>query len=372
MKTEVIKIESERIDLGAIKKTAGLIDQGNLVAFPTETVYGIACRVSSDSLKKLSAIKNREADKYYTLHIDKKEKVNEFVPEMGMRGRKLIKKAWPGPLTIVFELEPQEIAKQSQRIEKEVFNNLYKDNSIGIRCPDHPVASMLLSYTNHPVVAPSANPAGSPPATSAEEAIEYLKGKIPLILDAGSCKYKKSSTVVKTGSAGITILREGVFSQKDIKAMSLVKFLFVCTGNSCRSPMAAGIFGKYLAEKLKCNVDRLEEMGYKIYSAGTMGIWGIPASAEAVKACAAKGVDISSHSSAGLTDQLIEECDVIYTMTASHRRQIIEMAPKASEKCLMLSEFDIPDPIGQEQQIYEQCAFLIEEAVKERVRELKL
>ena len=372
MKTEIVEINTERININDIKKAAKLIDEGNLVAFPTETVYGIACRVNNDSLQKLSTVKNRVSDKYYTLHIDKPEKVRQFVPTTGLRAGKLIQKAWPGPLTIVFELEQAELEKQKQKIDREVFENLYADNSIGVRCPNHPVASILLSYTNFPVVAPSANLTDQPPATDAQQVIESLRGKIPLILDAGPCKYKKSSTVVKIGLAETTILREGVFSQKDVKEMSQIKFLFVCTGNSCRSPMAEGLFQKYLAEKLKCNVDQLEKMGYKTCSAGTMGISGVPASAEAVNACAAKGVDIRNHISTGLTKEIIEDCDLIYVMTSSHRLQVIEIAPQASAKCLMLAEVDIPDPIGQEQQIYNFCAEIIEKAVKERIRELKL
>ena len=372
MKTEIVEINIENIDINKIKKAARLIDEGNLVAFPTETVYGIASRVWRDSLQKLNTIKNRTADKYYTLHIDKPEKINEFVPTLGLRAKKLIQKAWPGPVTIVFQLEQSEIEKQKQRIDKEVFENLYVDNSIGVRCPDHPVASTLLSYTNFPVVAPSANLSGRLPATDAKQIIESLEGKIPLILDAGPCKYKKSSTVAKISSGNIAILREGVFSQKDIEDMSQVKFLFVCTGNSCRSPMAEGLFRKYLAEKLNCNVDQIEKMGYKTISAGTMGIWGLPASAEAVKACAAKGVDIANHLSTGLTKELIEDCDLIYVMTASHCQQVVEMVPQSSEKCLMFSEADIADPIGQSREIYDECAEKIEKAVKERIRELKL
>jgi protein-tyrosine-phosphatase len=113
-------------------------------------------------------------------------------------------------------------------------------------------------------------------------------------------------------------------------------------------------------------------MGYKTYSAGTMGISGLPASAEAVKACAAKGVDIRNHTSTGLTKEIIEDCDLIYVMTSSHRLQVVDIAPQASEKCLMLAETDIPDPIGQGQQIYNACAERIEKAVKERIRELEL
>ena len=372
MKTEIFKINPDKIDNGLIQKAAALIDQGNLVAFPTETVYGIACRVCNDSLEKLNTVKNRTADKYYTLHIDNPQKISEFVPQISLRAKKLIQNAWPGPLTIVFELEQPDIEKQKERLEKEVFDNLYKDNSIGVRCPDHLIASLLLSYTHYPVVGPSANLTGESPATDAKQVIEGLQGKIPLILDAGPCKYKKSSTVIKISQKGITMLREGVFSQNQIKEMLQLNFLFVCTGNSCRSPMAEGMFREFLAEKLNCNIDQLEQIGFNIYSAGTMGISGMPASAEAIKVCAAKGIDIKDHVSKALTEQMIAESDVIYVMTRSHYKQVLEMVPQASEKCFLLAEEDIYDPIGQGLQVYKQCGEIIEKAVKQRISELKL
>jgi L-threonylcarbamoyladenylate synthase len=372
MRTEITEFEIDKIDLPKIKKAARLIDDGNLVAFPTETVYGIASRVANDSLKLLSKVKNRTPDKYYALHIDKPEKIDQFVPSIGLRAKKLVQKALPGPLTIVFQLQPEDIEIQRQKIDKEVFDNLYLNNSIGIRCPDHPVASKLLSCTKFPVVAPSANLTGQPPAVDAQQVFDSLNGKIPLILDGGPCKYKKNSTVAKITSRDITVLREGVFTQNDIEKMSQLNFLFVCTGNSCRSPMAEGIFRKFLAEKLNCNVDQLEKIGYKTYSAGTMGIFGMQASIEAVKACAAKDVDITKHKSTGLTKGLIEDCDLIFTMTASHRREVIAIEPDALEKCFTLADTDIADPIGQGQKEYNACAKIIEMAVKERIGKLKL
>ncbi|RKY24856.1 MAG: threonylcarbamoyl-AMP synthase [Planctomycetota bacterium] len=371
MQTKVIKIDAERIDASKIKDSASLIDSGGLVAFPTETVYGIACRVESASLTKLDKLKGRNPDKRYTLHLGWKTDLKKYLPTVGLRAEKLIRNGWPGPLTIVFELDAADIKKQQNHLDKETFKILYKDNSIGIRCPANSIAALLLRETRWPVVAPSANTAGRKPAINAEQVLAQLSGQIELLLDAGPCQYKKSSTVVKIGKKGLEILRPGVYSQAELEAMSQVKFLFVCTGNTCRSPMAEGMFRRYLAEKLKCNVDYLDKMGYKVCSAGTMGITGLPASAEAVAACAAKGIDIKAHSSTALTQQLVEECDYIFAMSKMHCERIDALSSGAVNRCVLLEEGrDIPDPIGQPQRVYNNCAERIEKAVKKRVSEL--
>ena len=262
MHTKVVKLNAGEPDTAEIKAAADLVDAGGLVAFPTETVYGIACRVKTDSLNKLDNLKNRAPDKYYTLHISPKTGLEKYVPIIGLRAQKLIENAWPGPLTVVFELDGQDIEKQRSRLEKEVFENLYKNNSIGIRCPEDPVASTLLQMVHNPVVAPSANITGQKPAVNAEQVLAQFSGQVELLLDAGPCKYKKSSTVAKIGKSGLQILRPGVYTEQELEEMSKVKFLFVCTGNTCRSPMAEGMFKKYLAEKLGFEVDRLEKKGY--------------------------------------------------------------------------------------------------------------
>ncbi len=373
METQILKINASEPDLGKVKKAAELIDNGELVAFPTETVYGIACGVRNDSLAKLNELKNRTSDKFYTLHIASKKEVEKYVPTISLKAQKLIKSAWPGPLTIVFELSAFDIDTQKNLLEKEVFENLYKDNSIGIRCPDNPIASMLLNETNSPVVAPSANITGQSPPADAQQVLSNLSGRIAMLIDGGTCEYKKCSTVVKIGKQKFQILREGVYSQADIENLLQVKFLFVCTGNSCRSPMAAGIFGKHLAEKLQCDLDQLEEMGYKISSAGTMGINGMSASTEAVNACKAKGVDIEQHRSNTLSQKAIEESDFIFVMSRIHSEQVIALVPKAVKKCRLLAKkTEIADPIGQSQETYNNCADIIEKAVKERISELNI
>ena len=167
MKTEIIKLTSEKPDIEVLKKAAKVLDTGGLVAFPTETVYGIACPAQPDAISRLDQLKDRAEEKYYTLHIAQKDQVGKYLPKIPLRGKKLISNAWPGPVTIVFELSPEQVEKQKQIIGDETFNILYKDNTIGIRCPDNEIASRLLSLTKQPIVAPSANLAGKKPAKDA-------------------------------------------------------------------------------------------------------------------------------------------------------------------------------------------------------------
>ncbi len=373
MDTKIAKVDTGRPDSEIIAEAAQIIDAGGLVAFPTETVYGIACRAKNDALARLSAIKDRTAEKYYTLHIGRKSDVAKYVPGIGLRARKLIDKAWPGPVTIVFELDSGDLEKQRNSLEPEVFDNLYKDSSIGIRCPDNAVASALLQAASTAVVAPSANITGQNPAVDGREVIAQLSGKIDLLLDAGECKYKQSSTVAKIGKRRLQVLREGVYSKSQLEQMSMVKFLFVCSGNTCRSPMAEGLFKRYWSEKLECTIDQLEEMGYKMLSAGTLGFVDTPASVESVAACQAKGVDISGHRSQALSSELIEDSDFIFVMTESHRHRIVGMCPASANKCQLLAvDKDVPDPIGQSQEVYNSCADMIETAVQHRISELEV
>jgi L-threonylcarbamoyladenylate synthase len=373
MHTKVIKLDAAKANISKIKEAAATVDAGGLVAFPTETVYGIACRVRQDSLNKLEELKGNRHEKHYTLHISQKHEVTKYVPTIGLRAKKLIKNAWPGPLTIVFPLNEQDLHKQQRDLKREVFDGLYKNSSIGIRCPDNPIASILLRLTHHPVVAPSANITGENPAVEPEQVLEGLSDRIEVLLDAGPCRYKKSSTVVKAGTKELEILRPGVYSQSELEELSTISFLFVCTGNTCRSAMAEGICRKYLAEKLECNVDDLGKIGYKVSSAGIMDLAGAPASREAMAACEALGIDIKAHRSKVLTQQLIQESDFVFAMEQIHCNHITALCPDVQSKCMLLAKNnDIVDPICQGQDVFNDCAALIEKAVKKRIDELVL
>jgi protein-tyrosine phosphatase len=135
--------------------------------------------------------------------------------------------------------------------------------------------------------------------------------------------------------------------------------------------MAEGLFRKHLAEKVGCGIDELETKGYKVLSAGTMDMAGAPASAEAVMACAAKGVDLTHHVSRPVTRALVDASDFIFGMTRSHCEQVHFLSAEAESKCQPLArDGDIPDPIGRPQEYFDRCADRIEAAVKTRLSEL--
>ena len=357
MKTEILKICAPD-DSRAVQKAAKLLDSGSLVAFPTETVYGIGCKVDKHTFDRLDEVKGRQPDKRYTLHIGSREQLNKYIPSMSSKARKLVRNAFPGPVTIVFELDDEALSQVKQNLPKGVFELLYADGTLGVRYPACPVTAAILAAAQCPIVAPSANPAGLAPATTANEVFGYFEGEIESIVEIPDFEtdFKQSSTVVKIGKRDIQILREGAVPASRIREWATIRFLFVCTGNTCRSPMAAGFCRKYIADNLSCQVDELEHFGYIIDSAGVAACEGIPASHHAIEVCRAEKIDLSCHQSRQLMLEDIEQSDMIFTMSRHHRDSVIQSLPSASGRCFVLDEAaDILDPIGSNVGVYQNC-----------------
>ena len=164
-------------------------------------------------------------------------------------------------------------------------------------------------------------------------------------------------TMVRFFDVEYEVEEEGVVSKNLMSRLSGEVFLFVCTGNTCRSPMAEGLFRKMLADRLDCGEEDLIDRGYAVLSAGLAASRGSGASPEAVELLRRDGIDISGHLSQPLTEELILHADRIFTMTRQHRQAILASFPELTDRVRTLSSrnSDISDPIGGGMEMYQDC-----------------
>lgn len=195
------------------------------------------------------------------------------------------------------------------------------------------------------------------------------------IADAGVVQRVGGTTFVRMGADTErvwTVVREGAVSESLLRRLDCTTIVFVCTGNTCRSPMAAGMFRSLLAERLECPVEKLSNAGFAVQSAGLSAGSGSPASLEAVRLLAQRGVDLTDHRSQPLTDALFDTADRVWTMTNSHLEAIRRVRPDASEKCDLLDPegADVADPFGGGPEEYAECFEQIEALLHTRLDEL--
>ena len=187
-------------DPAALAEAAAVLRQGGLVAFPTETVYGLGADATNPkAMERLNQVKGRPPEKPYSLHLYSPEQMRPYVASMPASAAKLIERFWPGPLTVVV---PGRDGK-----------------TVGFRLPDHPVARAFLQACGVPVAAPSANRSGSPPPTDANEVLIALDGAVDCLLDAGPTRFGRESTVVEVVDNRVEIRREGAISKDAVFAL---------------------------------------------------------------------------------------------------------------------------------------------------------
>jgi protein-tyrosine phosphatase len=204
--------------------------------------------------------------------------------------------------------------------------------------------------------------------------VSALGEQVDLVLDDGRSRFGQASSVVKVDDRGFEVLRSGVVSEQTLRRLSNLFILFVCTGNTCRSPMAEAMCRKLLADRLGCRADELEERGVLVMSAGLSAYLGGRPAAEAVEVMQSIGADLTQHESQPLTAQLVRHADIIWTMTRSHRQAILAQWPGAASRCelLCLDMRDVPDPIGGPIELYQRCAEQIKAELEGRLKQLEL
>ncbi|RMG20890.1 MAG: threonylcarbamoyl-AMP synthase [Methanobacteriota archaeon] len=189
-----------------LQEAAELIRKGEIVAFPTETVYGLgADATNAKAIEKIFMAKERPSDNPLIVHVVGMDMLKKCVDDLPEIAKQLIDKFWPGPLTLVL--------KRSEYISDMVTKGL---DTVAIRSPNHPVAQALITLSQRPIAAPSANLSGRPSPTSASHVIEDLEGRIPLVIDGGATQVGVESTVISLVSHPPTLLRPGGITKEQL------------------------------------------------------------------------------------------------------------------------------------------------------------
>ncbi|MEO0185177.1 MAG: L-threonylcarbamoyladenylate synthase [candidate division WOR-3 bacterium] len=351
----IIKISD---DIELYRKIGEIINRKGIVCLPTDTIYGIAVDgTSPDAIKQLAGLKRRDK-KPFTFFISRSLLENYVI----LSKRKIVDYFIPGPLTVILKKNPE------ARLAADGDN-------IGFRIPDFNFVINFLDYHKKPIAVTSANISGDPEFHEPQEIADRFP-EIEAIVDAGPL-YGKPSTVldltvpipVVSRKGAIPILQIEKIYGRRIKLDPSLKFnlLFVCSGNSCRSPMAEGI--------IKTMVD---QNYVQVKSGGTAAMDGLPASENARQVVKEFGGDISNHRTRYLTKEMIDEADLVLVMEYKHYETVLDLVPDATIKTFLLKEYkrrtkynEVSDPVGKDLETYRNTALEMYPSLKFVAEDIK-
>lgn len=335
--------------------------EGQLIGLPTETLYvAAACSSHASAGGAVRDLAQSLQMEKCVLAVKGPHEALDYLSDPGPMGRKLFRRFWPGPvtLTVASERAGGLIGSLPEASRKALLDS----ETFALRAPGGDLASAVLRLLPAPLLFSDETTRSGAGFSSAAALAAAAGDRLALVVDAGPCRYDAPTSEVRLTAEGWRLAREGVVTRRMLERLAGNLYVFVCTGNTCRSPMAEGLFRKLLAERLTCGEDELVDRGYVVASAGVSAGMGSPPSPEAVEVLQDRGVDLREHESQPVTPQLLSQADRIFTMTRGHRDVLLREFPDAAPRVSLLARdgTDVPDPIGAPLDEYRDCAERIE------------
>ncbi len=372
----------------AIARAAKALAASQPVIFPTETVYGVAVNAASrPALERFAALPRPGMPPHpskpwlgrppWTWHAPSVAAVESAIPLFRPIHRRLLDTLAPGPVRFVFELSEADATAAAQKIgavpdalagQSKAGPNL--GWTIAVRVPRHEVAAAVLAQVPGPVIVERLSRFGWGDHPCVPGLIESAAAAgIDAVIDDGPGDERRSSTSIALHPGGYRVLEVGAVSERAVKRAATRMLLFVCTGNTCRSPMAAAAAQHLLAAERDLTASGIETVAG---SAGVAASDGQPMTPEAVAALADLGIAARPNRSRQLNRPMIDEAEVIYVMTGSHREAVLSIDRGAASKIVLLDPAgkDIPDPYGGPPAVYASAAKRIIDVVRRRLTEL--
>lgn len=347
------RISLEKTEGNSIRTAAEVLRTGGIVAFPTETVYGLCVDGNNaGAVEKLYALKGRDAGKACAHLLGDLRQASQLVNLLPDAADRLVRSFWPGPLTLVVP------DKSGHRV--------------GLRLPAVPLARALAREFGGPLLQTSANRSGRPAALNGAGVAQAFGEGVDLLLDAGRTPGGVSSTVVLCDGGTFEILRAGAIPPDEIEDAAVERIVVVCTGNICRSPTAEYMLRKIAAQELECAAEELSRRAVSFSSCGTHGWNAAPATEEAIRVARVLGYDLTPHASRPVDPAILGTATRVWCMEADHMREI---EPYFQERREALALFDpdggsVQDPFRRSMRVYRKIAKRIEALARRRVAQL--
>jgi tRNA threonylcarbamoyl adenosine modification protein (Sua5/YciO/YrdC/YwlC family) len=357
MAPQVLDVSAAGDPRDLVHRVVQALVEGKVVVLPTETVYIAAASGLADrAVQRLLAIREGKLDGPATLAVRSMDEVLDYVPRLPSVGQRLARRCWPGPVTL--QLADAHPESAIHRLPPRVREAVIANGEIRVRVPAHETVLGVLRLLAGPVVMIGAHGSSDEASVTADEVIQRLDTRVDVVLDDGRCKFAQRSSIVRVDDNGFSVLRQGVFNEMNLKRLASFMIVLVCTGNTCRSPMAETLLKKRLADRLGCKIQELDDRGVVVMSAGLSAPPGGRAAAEAVQAMQERQLDLTQHESQPLSERLVRFADCVITMTAGHRDAILQAWPDAEPRVHVISrgKGDVADPIGGPIELYRRCA----------------